>query len=118
MEDQQKINRFANLNAKLEDLKEDLKIRKNELTNIEEAIDEIELADDTDDNKIPFLIGEVFVLNSVTKTQELLQETREKKIKEIKEIEVKSKDIQDKMSDLKSQLYVRFGKNIYLENDD
>ncbi len=105
------------MNAKLEDLKEDLKIRKGELTNIEEAIDEIELADDTD-NKIPFLIGEVFVLNGVSKTQDLLQETREKKIKEIKEIDVKSKEIQDKMQDLKNQLYLRFGKNIYLENDD
>lgn len=78
----------------------------------------MELADDDEGNKVPFLIGEVFVLNSVSKTQDLLQQAKQKKSQEIKEIETKSKEIQEKMSDLKSQLYVRFGKNIYLENDD
>lgn len=36
-DDQMKINQFANHVAKIEDLKEDLKIKKNDLTNIEEV---------------------------------------------------------------------------------
>jgi prefoldin subunit 4 len=111
-----RINQFANHVAKIEDLKEDLKFKKNELTNIDEAIEEIELIDD---EKVQFLIGEVFVLNSVEKTQELLQETKSKKEEEIANIESKINGIQEKMQGLKAMLYEKFGKkNIYLENDE
>lgn len=113
-----RINQFANFVAKLEDLKEDLKIKKSELTNCSEAIEEIELIDD-DDDKIQFLIGEVFVFNNVDKTKELLEATKTKKEQEIASIEEKCSEIQEKMTGLKSQLYGKFGhKNIYLENDD
>lgn len=111
-----RINQFANHVAKIEDLKEELKTKKAELTNIDEAIEEIELIDD---EKIQFLIGEVFILNNVEKTQELLQESKGRKEKEIANIEAKVNEIQEKMQSLKSLLYGKFGhKNIYLENDD
>lgn len=115
-EDQMRINQFANHVAKIEDLKEDLKNQKNELTNIEEAIEEIELLDD---EPIQFLIGEVFIYNNLEKTQSLLQETKEKKKQEIKGIEERITDIQGIMTQLKTELYGKFGqKNIYLENDE
>lgn len=111
-----RINQFANHVAKIEDLKEDLKIKKNELTNIEEAIEEIELVDD---EQIQFLIGEVFVYNNLEKTQELLKESKEKKEEEIRSIEKTIEEIQVVMAQLKTELYAKFGqKNIYLENDD
>lgn len=111
-----RINQFANHVAKTEDLKEDLKNQKNELTNIEEAIEEIELFDD---EQIQFLIGEVFVYNNLEKTQALLQETKEKKLEEIKSIETKIEEISVVMNKLKAELYGKFGqKNIYLENDE
>lgn len=111
-----KINQFANHVAKIEDLKEDLKFKKGELVNIDEAIEEIELIDE---DQIQFLIGEVFIFNNVEKTQSLLQETKQNKEKEIANIESKISDIQDKMLNLKTQLYAKFGhKNIYLENDE
>lgn len=115
-EDQMRINQFANHVAKIEDLKEDLKIKKNELTNIEEAIEEIELLDD---DKIQFLIGEVFIYNNVEKTQSLLQEAKEKKEQDIRDIDVTIGEIQVVMTQLKTELYGKFGqKNIYLENDE
>lgn len=115
-EDQMRINQFANHVAKIEDLKEDLKIKKNDLTNIEEAIEEIELVDD---EQIQFLIGEVFIYNNVEKTQSLLQEAKKNKEEEIKNIEAKITEIQAVMTKLKTELYGKFGqKNIYLENDD
>ncbi|XP_055605955.1 probable prefoldin subunit 4 [Uranotaenia lowii] len=116
IDDQMKINKFANYNAKVEDLKEDLKLRQNELKNLEEAGDEIELLDE--DTPIPFLIGEVFISHDQPKTQELLAEAKEKKKREIESIQKLTKDIQDKMGDLKAHLYGRFGSNIYLENDE
>lgn len=67
IDDQMKINKFANYNAKVEDLKEELKIKQNELKNLEEAGDEIELLDD--DTLIPFLIGEVFMSHDLSRTQ-------------------------------------------------
>lgn len=111
-----KINQFANHVAKIEDLKEELKFKKNDLTNIEEAIEEIELVDD---EQIQFLIGEVFVYNNVEKTQELLQETKNNKVAEIKNIEDRINEIQEVMTKLKTALYGKFGqKNIYLENEE
>uniref|UniRef100_U5EZA6 Prefoldin subunit 4 n=1 Tax=Corethrella appendiculata TaxID=1370023 RepID=U5EZA6_9DIPT len=115
-EDQQKINKFANHNAKLEDLKDELKIKQAEMRNLEDAGNEIELLDD--DFQIPFLIGEVFMSHNLSRTQELLEETKLKKKQEIKDIEKASKEIQEKMSELKAHLYGRFGSNIYLENDE
>lgn len=115
-EDQKKINQFANHVAKIEDLKEELKFKQNDLTNIDEAIEEIELVDD---EQIQFLIGEVFVYNNLEKTQALLQETKEKKVEEIKNIETRIAEIQEIMTKLKTALYEKFGKkNIYLENDE
>lgn len=93
-----------------------MNIKKNDLKNLEEASDEIELFDD--DEQIPFVVGEVFISHNLAKTQELLAEAKEKKNQEIRGIEVKCTEIQGLMSELKTQLYLRFGKNIYLENDE
>lgn len=115
-EDQAKINKFAKHNANLEDLKEELQAKKNDLKSLEEAVDEIELFDE--EEQIPFVVGEVFVSHNLPKTQELLAAAKEKKLQEIKQIQDKCKEIQDIMAELKAQLYHRFGSNIYLENDD
>lgn len=116
LEDQTKINKFAKYNANLEDLKDELQVKKNDLKNLEEAVDEIELFDE--DEQIPFVVGEVFISHNLSKTQKLLAAAKEKKIKEIEVIQEKCKEIQELMSDLKAQLYLRFGTNIYLENDE
>ncbi|CAB0032821.1 unnamed protein product [Trichogramma brassicae] len=66
-EDQQKINRFARLNAKLEDYKDELRLAQNDLQNINDAVSEIELFDD--DVQIPYHLGEVFVHENLDQTQ-------------------------------------------------
>ncbi|XP_022222793.1 probable prefoldin subunit 4 [Drosophila obscura] len=115
-EDQQRINRFAKHNARMDDLKMELDVKKNELKCVEEALDEIELFDEDED--IPFLVGEVFLSHKLGKTQELLAETKDMVIKEIGSIEAKAKAIKVEMDELKAHLYQRFGSNISLENDD
>lgn len=115
-EDQQRINRFAKHNVRMDDLKLELEMKKNDLKCVEEALEEIELFDEEED--IPFLIGEVFLSHKLGKTQELLAETKDSVIKEIASIEAKTKIIKAEMDELKAHLYQRFGSNISLENDD
>ncbi|XP_015518228.1 probable prefoldin subunit 4 [Neodiprion pinetum] len=115
-EDQQKINKFARHNAKLEDYKDELKSKQNDIKNLEDACDELSLFDD--DVKIPYLIGEVFVDQDFEKTQKSLEEAKAKKQAEIAELESKSSELKVVMSDLKAQLYAKFGTHINLEAED
>ncbi|KAH8379785.1 hypothetical protein KR009_007238 [Drosophila setifemur] len=115
-EDQQRINRFAKHNARMDDLKAELEQKRNELKCVEEALDEIELFDEDED--IPFLVGEVFLSHKLGATQKLLGETKELVLKEIASVEAKAKVIKAEMDELKAHLYQRFGSNISLESDD
>ncbi|XP_058803744.1 probable prefoldin subunit 4 [Phymastichus coffea] len=115
-EDQQKINKFARQNAKMEDFKEELKQRKNDLQNLNDAVSELELFDD--DAKIPYHIGEIFVSQDLTKTLSCLEEAKKKTEKDIVVLEEKCTELRSVMSDLKAQLYAKFGNNINLEADE
>uniref|UniRef100_A0A1B6DQ76 Prefoldin subunit 4 n=1 Tax=Clastoptera arizonana TaxID=38151 RepID=A0A1B6DQ76_9HEMI len=117
-EDQQRINKFARLNAKMEDFKDDLKNHENNLKNIEDASEELMLVDEEESGLIPFLIGEIFISKSVEDTQKALEEEKEKLQKEIADVQAKSEKIKSEMSDLKVLLYAKFGNNINLEADD
>ncbi|XP_003693717.1 prefoldin subunit 4 [Apis florea] len=115
-EDQQKINKFARQNAKMDDLKEESKIKQNELKNLEDACDEISLLDE--DAKIPYHIGEVFIYEDLEKTQNYLDEIKEKKKKEISNLESKCIDLKNVITDLKTKLYAKFGSRINLEAEE
>ncbi|KAK5642538.1 hypothetical protein RI129_008705 [Pyrocoelia pectoralis] len=115
-EDQQKINKFARLNAKLEDLKFEIKEKENDLKKLEDACDEIVLLDETE--KIPYLVGEVFIYQDIDQTQACLEESKNKTESEIAILKSKSAEIKDWMGDLKTYLYGKFGSNINLEADE
>ncbi|CAG9858274.1 unnamed protein product [Phyllotreta striolata] len=115
-EDQQKINKFARLNAKLEDYKDQIKFKENDLMNIEDACNEIELMDS--DEQIPYLVGEVFIYQNVEKTEKCLDETKTKIEEEIKDLKSKADGVKENMGDLKSHLYGKFGSHINLEVDE
>lgn len=115
-EDQQRINRFAKHNARMDDFKAELETKRNELKSLEEALEEIELFDEDED--IPFLVGEVFLSHKLEKTQDMLKETKEQVLKEIAGVEAKAKVIKAEMDELKAHLYQRFGSNISLEAED
>lgn len=65
-EDQEKINRFANHNARMDELKIEVDQKKIEMKNMEEAMEELELCDEAE--QIPFLFGEVFLSHDVCRT--------------------------------------------------
>nr|CAG4642207.1 EOG090X0JBP [Eurycercus lamellatus] len=117
LEDQQKINRFARHNAKWEELRDDLKNKQRDLQNLEDASDDLLLVED-ESLPIPFVVGEVFVHLNIEETREKLEEAKNKVKRDIEGIETECSNIKATMSDLKTQLYAKFGTSINLEADE
>ncbi|KAL4707677.1 hypothetical protein ACJJTC_014858 [Scirpophaga incertulas] len=115
-EDQQKINKFARLNAKVDDIKDELIIKQNDMKNIEEAVEELSLADDSE--KIPYLLGEVFICQSLEDTLKSLENAKTNKENEITNLKSKCEELKSQMSELKAHLYGKFGSHINLENEE
>ncbi|XP_036280390.1 prefoldin subunit 4 [Pipistrellus kuhlii] len=74
-EDQQKINKFARITSRITELKEEIDVKKKQLQNLEDACEDIMLADD-DCLMITYQIGDVFISHSQEETQEMLEEAK------------------------------------------
>uniref|UniRef100_UPI00398F7682 prefoldin subunit 4 n=1 Tax=Pristiophorus japonicus TaxID=55135 RepID=UPI00398F7682 len=116
-EDQQKINKFARNNNRLIELKEEIELKKKQLQNLEDASDDIMMLDE-DTVLVPYQIGEVFISHSQDETQEMLEAAKQSLQDEIQALQARVEAIQQVLSDLKVQLYAKFGNNINLEADD
>lgn len=116
-EDQQKINKFARNTSRITELKEEIEVKKKQLQNLEDACEDIMLADD-DCLMIPYQIGDVFISHSQEETQEMLEEAKKNLQEEIDALESRVASIQRVLADLKVQLYAKFGSNINLEADE
>lgn len=116
-EDQDKINRFAKLNARHEDLKVEISAKTNELKNYEDAVAEAELKVLEDEgDKLHLQAGDILVNLAPEKTQEWLED-KMKAIKEtLEELDKKKAEISSEMNELKALLYAKFGNNIHLES--
>ncbi|XP_019326239.1 PREDICTED: prefoldin subunit 4 [Aptenodytes forsteri] len=117
-EDQQKINKFARNTSRITELKEEIEVKKKQLQNLEDACDDIMMLDDGDSLLIPYQIGDVFISHSQEETQEMLEEAKKSLQEEIEVLESRVESIQRVLSDLKVQLYAKFGNNINLEAED
>ncbi|KAG6459458.1 probable prefoldin subunit 4 [Manduca sexta] len=115
-EDQLKINKFARLNARVEDYKDELKVKQNDMKNLEDAVEELSLTDENE--KIPYLIGEVFICQNLEETMMSLEEAKSKKEIEISDLEAKCEELKGQMGELKAHLYGKFGSHINLENEE
>ncbi|PVD20462.1 hypothetical protein C0Q70_18618 [Pomacea canaliculata] len=111
LEDQQKINKFARHNAKMQDLKEELVQKKKQLENLEDASDELLMLEDE-------LIGELFVSTSAEEASQLIEASKSTVKAEIATIEAQLETHKKTLSDLKVQLYAKFGSNINLEAEE
>jgi len=112
-EDQLKINEFGRLNGRLHDVEEDIKALSSAYDLLDDAANEIILADD--DEKIQYMFGECFFELTKDQADEKLEAQKTEKEAEIDVLKGELKTIQGRLSDLKSSLYGRFGKNINLE---
>ena len=120
LEDQQKINKFARQNQRLEDVKDELKEKHNEIQTLKDAETDIEEMALTCDEgaKVPYLVGEIFVMETPEDVQTFLEERKAEVEEEVKVLEEKAESIKAIMSDLKTHLYAKFGDAINLEADD
>ncbi|KAB7507744.1 UNVERIFIED_CONTAM: hypothetical protein RMT77_018723 [Armadillidium vulgare] len=116
-EDQQKINKFARCNARLEDIKDELKTKENDLQNLQDAEDEMMIALDADE-KVPFMVGEVYIMKSQDEAQEAISQQRTVLEEEKSTLSGKASELQEIMTQLKADLYAKFGNNINLEADE
>jgi prefoldin subunit 4 len=115
-EDQSKINKFAINNTKLHDYQDELNEKKKELQNISEAIDELILLDN--DERVPFQYGEVFTHLTVNEASEELEKNKTKIETEISNLIEKLNSTKNLLSELKTQLYAKFGNKINLEENE
>ena len=120
LEDQQKINKFARHNQRLEDIKDDMKQKQAELVTLGDAsndVEEFSLTSD-DGDKIPYMVGEIFVKETPDDVLGLLDNKKTEIKGEIKVLEEQATSIKGVMTDLKTHLYAKFGDAINLEADD
>lgn len=116
-EDQQKINQFARLNARLEDVKDDITSKTNELKNYEDALGEAEIKVLEDEgHRLHLQAGDIMVNLPHEQTQKWLEDKMELLKTSLVELQKKKSAIVEEMTQLKSHLYARFGKNIHLES--
>ncbi|KAJ1529563.1 hypothetical protein ONE63_006335 [Megalurothrips usitatus] len=116
-EDQQMINKFARHNARLDELKDELKTKKDYLKNLEDACDELALLEG-DVEKVPYFLGETFISQNFEDTQSSLEEAKSLAQSEMGELEKKCSEIKDVMTDLRTKLYAKFGNHINLEAEE
>nr|XP_033818403.1 prefoldin subunit 4 isoform X2 [Geotrypetes seraphini] len=116
-EDQQKINKFARNTSRITELREEIEDKKKQLQNLEDACDDIMMLDD-DAPKIPYQIGDVFICHSQTETLEMLEAAKKNLREKVEALESRVGSISQVLSDLKIQLYAKFGNNINLEADE
>lgn len=121
-EDQQKINRFARLNARMEEIKEELKGKKVILQNMDDALNDIsaaELESDDPSEGVRIQEGETFVKFDFDKASEWIENKKKSVETEVTAMNSSIEGIREEMNQLKTALYARFGKdNINLEADE
>ncbi|EFC35408.1 predicted protein [Naegleria gruberi] len=109
-EDQKKINNFSRINVRFNELEREITDLKEELNKLNDASDEIFISDN-----ISYVVGELFVEVNADQAEKLLDERKEKVKKDLKDRQKEFKDIENKMKELKANLYARFGSHINLE---
>ncbi|GJN74527.1 Gim complex component GIM3-like protein [Purpureocillium lilacinum] len=112
-EDQDKINRFSRLHQRELALSEELKTKNKEKEELDDLSTELELADE--DEKIQYKIGDAFFHVPLEQAQEMLETATTRLDDDISALEDKMSTVREQMTQLKVDLYARFGKQINLE---
>ncbi|KUI67180.1 Prefoldin subunit 4 [Cytospora mali] len=133
-EDQDKINKFSRLHQRELKYEEGLKLKNKEKEELDDITMELELADE--DDKIPsvlhrssyrfvpltepllytrYKIGDSFFHVTVSQAQGMLEASTTKIDEEVSQLEEKLSTAREEMTQLKVELYARFGRSINLE---
>eukprot|EP00535_Pseudo-nitzschia_heimii_P009241 CAMPEP_0197175062 /NCGR_PEP_ID=MMETSP1423-20130617/1383_1 /TAXON_ID=476441 /ORGANISM="Pseudo-nitzschia heimii, Strain UNC1101" /LENGTH=131 /DNA_ID=CAMNT_0042624121 /DNA_START=125 /DNA_END=520 /DNA_ORIENTATION=- len=112
-EDQNNINRFARLNARLNELREERKVIKQSLERLGDASTELMMS--SGDDNVMLLIGESFFDTSEQEATDFCEAEEERMNEVLEKYDEEEESIQEEQADLKRILYGRFGKSIQLE---
>lgn len=117
--DQERINRFARLSSKVQNLAVELKRKKEEQENLKDALAAVEEFSITadDDERLRVSMGECFVYVTNEEAEERLNSMIEAADTDVEAINSEVSAIGKEMSELKVVLYAKFGKTINLELD-
>ncbi|XP_010528805.1 PREDICTED: probable prefoldin subunit 4 [Tarenaya hassleriana] len=113
-EDQQNINKFSRLNNRFHELEDEIKAAKEKCDNLEDAGNELILADE---EIVRFQIGEVFVHVPVEEVETRIEEMKDVTSKDLEKLEEEKETIVVQMAELKKILYAKFKDSINLEED-
>ncbi|CAJ0572448.1 unnamed protein product, partial [Mesorhabditis spiculigera] len=116
-EDQRLINKFARLHQNFAQLREEMAALRTDIENINEAVDEILLFGDDEGQAIPYRIGQTFVHSDSDTLNEQLEKDKVKSAADLETKESKSSELSEQMSQLKANLYEKFGDHINLETE-
>lgn len=111
-EDQQNINVFNRLNQRMHEVEAELAAKKSLEENIDDADNELMLADD---EEVRFVIGECFFRFGMDEGQERLSAEAVSVKAATAELDAEMESVKGKMKDLKTVLYGKFGSAINLE---
>ncbi|KAK7698273.1 hypothetical protein SLS64_012739 [Diaporthe eres] len=112
-EDQDKINKFSRLHQRELKYEEELKVKSKEKEELDDITMELELADE--DDKIPYKIGDSFFHVTVSQAQGMLEASTTRIEEDVSQLEDKLSTAREEMTQLKVELYARFGRSINLE---
>ncbi|KAK2756308.1 prefoldin subunit 4 [Colletotrichum kahawae] len=112
-EDQDKINKFSRLHSRELGIEDELKNKSKEKEELDDLNTELELADE--DEAVPYKIGDAYFHVPQPQALEMLEKASSKIKEEVEELESKLETIKEEMTQLKVELYARFGKSINLE---
>ncbi|CAK7208525.1 hypothetical protein SEUCBS140593_000202 [Sporothrix eucalyptigena] len=112
-EDQEKINKFSRLHQRELNLEEQLKTKNKEKEELDDISTELELVDE--DEKVPYKVGDAFFQVKAAKALKMVEASSSKMEKEIGSLEDTLSTVRDDMTQLKVDLYARFGRSINLE---
>jgi prefoldin subunit 4 len=116
-EDQDKINRFARLNARHEDLKVERRELKRALEGLDDASTELMMGTGGDDDTTPVMIltGEAFLETTEDDAVQFCEQQVAELQADDDQLQAEEAAIVAEKDELKKILYGRFGKSINLE---
>mmetsp|Transcript_20656 Transcript_20656/g.26654 ORF Transcript_20656/g.26654 Transcript_20656/m.26654 type:complete len:132 (-) Transcript_20656:86-481(-) len=116
-EDQDNINRFARLNARLHAIRGERQSLQKDLEGLDDASTELMMmGSGADGDKVMLLAGEAFLEVSEEDATEVCEKQVEKLQDQVNSLTEEEEGIVGEQAKLKTILYGRFGKSINLED--
>ncbi|MEW5317623.1 MAG: hypothetical protein WDW38_008906 [Sanguina aurantia] len=113
-DDQQHINSFNKLNARMHEIEAMIRVKKAVLTDYEDASNELMLSDE---ETVRYAVGECLIHMDKGEAEEKLNAESQGVEAEVRGFQSQVVDIKEQLNQLKAQLYGKFGKSINLEED-